>query len=514
MANKNKKPVVQEKEPAFSEIQKKFKQNPGIYIGSVVILVLVTVTFIGGDFLSGGGFGGGGGDLTFGYYDRAPISYVPGNVFVQNLENITRTYQAQGIDISDFRISAQIWRQAFERAVTHTAVLQIMARSNYSVPERLVDREVARLPMFQEGGRFSPALYRQMSESTRLSLWRHEQEKLTMMMYFSDFAGLLVSGGEADFIARMSSPLKSFDMVSFRVDNYPDSEYLSYAMDNMNLFNSIHMSRITLGSGERDAARILASVRDGTITFEDAARNHSQDVFAERGGDMGSRMFYELDREILNPADRQAVYGLRRGEYSNVIMTTDGWAFFRVENELTPPDFEDEIVMDRVRSYVRNFQRGRMEDWAITRAREFIADVRESDFLNAARWSNLERRSFGPLPVNFGSVDFFTTLDSFTISGFSSQELRTLARNENFWRVLFSTQLLMPSEPLVHGNNVFVFYLTEETEADESSIEALKATYSAWWLDFITEQALQQYFLSSPKMEDRFWEVYFRSIMP
>ena len=60
--NDKKAPVVR-KAAGPSEDAKKFKQRPAIYIGSIFILVLVTVTFIGGDFITGGGFGRGGGDL-------------------------------------------------------------------------------------------------------------------------------------------------------------------------------------------------------------------------------------------------------------------------------------------------------------------------------------------------------------------------------------------------------------------------------------------------------------------
>ena len=56
---KKEKNVPTEKDSSSSEIIRKFKASPGLYIGSVVILILVVVTFLGGDLLSGGGFMGG-----------------------------------------------------------------------------------------------------------------------------------------------------------------------------------------------------------------------------------------------------------------------------------------------------------------------------------------------------------------------------------------------------------------------------------------------------------------------
>jgi len=513
MAKKDKKTAAQDK-PSFSEdVVKKFKQNPGIYIGSVVILVLVIVTFLGGDLLSGG-LGRDTPDFTFGEYDKIPIAWVPGNIFSDYHERISRNYQAQGIDPNDFRASAQIWRSAFEQMVVHTAVLQLVKKSNYAVPEKSVDRAVAQQPQFQDNGRFSPSLYNRMSEKARLALWQQTRDELAKMMFFDDFFAISVPKGEADFISRMASPLRSFEMVSFSVDEFPESEYLNFARENAELFNSIHLSKITVTASEREAKKILAAVRDGSTTFEDAARIQSQDIYADRGGDMGVRYLFDLESEIPNSKDRDIIVNLSRGELSDVIKIGDEWAFFRVEGSQITADFDDFMVMDRVRSYVRNFARGRMEDWGIEQARDFISDAQESGFDNAARWRNKEKRSFGPLPINYGGVDLFTSLESFQIPGFTMQDIQDMSRNESFWEVAFSAQLNVPSKPLVQGNNVLVFLPVEEIISEEDSMEYISMMYSSYWLNYITEQSLQKYFLDSEKMDDRFWDAYFRFVMP
>jgi len=509
---KNKKSPVQEKESFLGSIIKKFKQSPGIYIGSVIILILVIVTFLGGDLLSGGRFGAGSGDLTFGYYNKEPVTYIPGNFFSENYQNLLKYYQSQGVEVNDLWTAAQIWRMAYEGALTHTALMDIVKRSNYSVPDKVVDRAVGQLSRFQENGRFSQALYRQISESTRLSLWRQEQESLTKMMFYSDYFDILVSKGEAKFMANMASSPRTYEMVAFSVDDYPDSEYLSYARENALLFNSIHLSVITVTSNEREARRILASVNDGTVTFEDAARNQSQDSYKDSGGDMGARFFYELEREIPIAANRDKVYNLRPGEISDIVETVDGWSFFRIESGAVQPDFNDEIVMERVRSYIRNFQRGRMEDWAIARANMFISDARSMGFSEAAFTWTLERDSFGPIAMNFGNVDLFTSLESFTVNNINANDFSSLSRNENFWKTIASARLNAPSEPLVQGSSVLVFIPTEEIETDEEFIGNIETMYSSWWLRFVTEQLLQQYFVNSDKTDDRFWDTYFQYI--
>ena len=400
MAKKEKIAPV-EKESGTSEIIRKFKASPGLYIGSVVVLVLVVVTFVGGDLLSGGGFGRGSStEMTFGNYDKVPITWIPGNYFSQQYEQIMRYYR-NSIDVNDFQYGVSIWRQAYERAAVHTAILQEMKRSNFTVPVKTVDKQVAKLPQFQENGRFSTALYRSLSESERLILWRQVQDEIIKNQYFSDLFNLQTSSGEAEFFGNMSAVKRSFDVVYFSVDDYPSSEYMAFARENPDLFRSIHLSRLSVSSSEREAARILDSIKNGTSTFEDAARSQSTDGYADRGGDMGIRYAYELNSEITNTADREAIFRLRRGELSDVFNLNGLWVFFRVEDELKNADFEDYTVSDKIRSYVGSYERGRMEDWAIAQARDFITETEFLGFEDAAFMLGRETGSFGPLPINY-----------------------------------------------------------------------------------------------------------------
>ena len=514
MAKKDKNAPVQNKESAMSEIYKKFKQNPALYIGSVFILLLVTVTFIGGDFLSGGGMGGRGGDLTFGYYDKVPISWVPGNMFAQNQEQAVRYYQSMGYDLSNFTIAAQIWRQSYDMTISHIAILQMMKRSNFSMPEKTVDSEVARLPQFLVNGIFSSALYNQLSESAQAALWRQVQDELIKMTFFNDlFYGMLVPSAEAEFIGNMASMMRRFEMVSFSIDEFPESDYLDYAYENAGLFGTIHLSMISVSSSEREARRILDSIINGSTTFEDAARAHSVDNYSDRGGDVGSRHYYDLDWEIPSPVDRDRIFRLGRGEISEIFRINDRWVFFRVEEELKHADFNDASVMDRVRSHMRNYNRGRMEDLAIIRAREFIAEAQVSGFEDAVRWRNMSKVEFGPLPINHGSVDLFTSLESFSLPGFSEYDLEFMANNENFWRTAFSTQLNTLSEPLVQGNYVLILVPVEQINERSHAVDSA-SMYSSYWLNLISEQSLHYYFRTNERMDDRFWDTYFTYFIP
>jgi len=505
MAKKDKKSLTKNKESSNSETGRKPRANSGLYIGSILILVLIIITFVFSDFFSSGRATGAE-EWTFGYYDKIPISYKPGNLFGQYVSQLYRYYQ-ESMDTSELQVEARIWQQAFETAAIHTAVLNEVKNSNYTASERAIDRQIAVLPQYQVNGRFSSTLYNQAKKSDRDSQWRQIQEELIKAQYYNDIESLITSEEEAKFIGTMSSKARKFDMVFFKVDDFPNAEYLTYARKNPDLFSTIRLSRITITAGEKEAGRVLASVKEGTSTFEDAAKTQSQDSYADKGGDMGLRHVYELDDEISSKESRDKIINLGAGELSDIIQIDGKWAFFRIDDGLKSANFEDDAVMEKVRVYVRNHDRGIMEDWAVEQAKEFITEAEISGFNNSVYGRGKDKRSFGPLPVNYGSLDLFTTLESFSVP-----ELYGASTNENFWKTAFSTKLNTLSQPIVQGNNVLVFFPTEETEADESSVERIASTYTGYWLSNMTRQSIQQFFLNSPKMDNRFWDAFFKFI--
>jgi hypothetical protein len=499
MASENKIP-----EKTESEMLRRFKSNPFIFIGTFVVLVIVVVAFVLVPAIVPNYGGGSMGDLTFGYYDKIPISYVPGNYFAQYYAIESNNRQGNNGDYSS--ADYQAWRKSFEAAAIHTAILQEMKKAGYKAPTKVVDREVAKL--FHENGRFSAALYKQVDDNRKLSLWRQMQENITKNHFSSDATGLLRPAAEANFIGSMAVQERAFDMVAFPIDAYPDAEYEAYAAEHSDLFRSVRLSSITVSASKREAERILASIMNRETTFEDAARAYSADTYADRGGDMGIKMAHELVFDIPDEAEREKAIALARDEYSSIIVTPKGWSIFRGEEAVHEADLSDAVTLEKIRSYMRNFERGRMEDWATRQADAFIALVGDVGFEEALYMQRLERRSFGPVPINYGNYELFTALPVQTVN-----ELAGSASNEFFWRTAFSTPVGTFSRPIVQGGNVLLLYPTDETEAEESGIESITSTYSTYWMDYINEQSIRQYFFSSSMMQDNFFDVYLRYFM-
>jgi hypothetical protein len=506
MASKGRTPSNQSDHSARDEFIRRFKANPFIFIGTIVVLVIVIIAFVLVPAIVPGTEAGV--DLTFGYYDKVPIAYVRGNYLAQVQSNYAQ-YMQSAISGNIQGLSQQIWRTAFDETVIHTAMLQEMKRAGYEAPPGLVDEEVARIPDFQENGRFSAARYRRLDRTTQLSIWKDVRDSMITSRYSADLTGIRQSSREAPFISAMASTERSFDMAVFPLSSYPASEIAAFARDNAALFTSLRLSKITLNSSEREIRQILASVQDGSQNFEEAARTHSQDAYAESGGDIGSLMAYELAREIPDGGEREAVLALTKGSLSPIVKAPSGWAFYRAEEDPLSADLEDSATVEKVRSYLIEFERGRMDDWLIAEAEGFISLVQERGFDAALDEKALSKRNFGPVPMNYGDSMLFKSLSSASVS-----ELSPAVNNENFWRVAFSTPLKSPSSPLIIGDNALVLFPLEESAAEESALESIGSSYSSYWLNNNMNQSIRTGFLQSKKLEDNFYETYSRYFQP
>ena len=502
MASKNKKLPEKRDDSAKSEIMHRFKTQPLLFIGTVVVLVIVIVAFVFVPAIVPEA--GRSEDLIFGYYNRVPIKYVPNNYFSQIQQSLSQNYMPSADDPNYMYSFLQIWRQAFDETVIYMGIQDEMKSAGYIVPEDVVDRQVAELPYFQENGRFSPTKYRAMDSTTRMSLWRQVQENIAVQTYLSDMNSLKINSNEASFIASMASPRRSFDVAIFPFNSYPESEVISYTQANPELVRVTRLSRISITSSERDARRVLDTVRSGVTTFEEAARSSSQDWAADRGGDLGMLLAFELDYEIRDVQDRERVVNLARGGLSDVIVTTFGWSFYRVEESSQPVDVSDVTQMERIRNYIMWSLRGRVEDWLIAEAERFTAMAREIGFSEAAAANNINISSFGPIPLNYGDSVLFGSISSAGVP-----ELTGAGQNQFFWRAAFSTPLNSIAAPLVVGDDVIVLLPLEEIAVEESEIELIESYYS-YWVSSSTENSYRAYFLGNEKLDDRFQDMFWK----
>ncbi len=440
------------------------QRSPFVMIGTIVILVIVVIAFVFAPLIEAAVGSSSELNFTFGSYDGEDITLANGNYFANQISVIQQNYSRE--QMSDIFAIMQIYRQAFDNTVIHTAKMKEMEKAGFVLPNSMVDKAIISLPNFQQDGVFSATAYNATPSDRRMIISNSIKEQITSGTYDRVMGNLRISANERKFIDAMNNSVRSFEMASLPISAYPAGEVRSFAENNPDLFKQIHLSVITLNSSQRDANNLLESIKKGTSSFEDAARNRSNDAYAGTGGDMGIKIAYELNAEI--PLEyQQSIFSLANGELSSVIQVPNGWAFYRMEESAQSLDLNNADNLARVRSYITGYERGRMDDWLIERADAFIAAAdrdRFSETAAALAYEGFKTNTFGPLPLNYGNSEVFAKISESGIT-----ELSYAANDINFWTHAFKTPINTISEPMIVGDNVIILRPTSETIGTENA---------------------------------------------
>jgi hypothetical protein len=499
-----------EQETGAEELFRRLKSNPPLFIGTVLVLVIVIVAFVFVPALPDFGTGGTGNDYVFGYYGDTPITYLQDNYFGRNLNRLSRMYgfspeSDYSRDLDTGRIANMIWQETFYMTLAHEAVLDEMKNASYKAPTVQVDREMTKLAEFLDNGRFSITKYRSYSRNALLSMWKITEEEYTEQQYKNAYNGLLVASGEEKLIEDMSSPERTFRMALFPRASYPDAEVAAYGASNPAPFRMVLLSKIVIGSSEREARQILDSILGGRTNFEDAARTQSIDAASkDQGGDMGVRMAWDIYSMIPDESERTAVLSLKSGEYSQIVKDPNGWAFYRAEADPYSADLSQSGNLEKVRSYMSAQAGGVMEEWLVERAEEFISLSREAGFEQAAAETGIEVKQFGPINLNYGNLQIFNTLDS------SDTALAQAVPNENFWRTAFTIPVSTPSAPFTLGTDVVVLETVEETAKTDEDKGFMSELYANFRQYNMNEIDIRTAVTGSKKTRDDFFLTYLR----
>ncbi|MDR0527955.1 MAG: peptidylprolyl isomerase [Spirochaetaceae bacterium] len=497
-----------------SEIAKKFKQNPLVFIGTVLVLILVIVTFVfwgAGDWILPRSGMLSDDELTFAYYNNIPVELSPGSFFSEQ-----RKYYIDQMRGNE-RYATE---RAFNSAVTRTAILDIMKHAGYEPPKPLVDKKVAALPRYQEDGKFSLLRWRSEPQSARIEIQKYMHDDIITSRYYGDLAArdadngrysysVLVSSKEADFIGSMAKIQRSFKLALFPYSSFPEEELLAFVKRNETLFKNVHISQISMsGLNEpAEAQKVLDSIKNGSTTFEDAAKAHSDDSFKQNGGEAGVRLSFELRTLIPNEDDRNAVIALKAGELSAPVKLSSGWGIFRAEAAVTDAAFNEQATLDKIRRYMSENERGVIEDWLIKRAREFSAQAKD-DWDAAALSFGVESKQFGPVPLNYGDTTLFARVRDFS-SGIP--QLSSAGTSEIFWNNAFSTPVNGISEPFVISSgdeNVAILQPVEENIENEEAVKNTTNLYKGTFIENEIFNSIEDAIMHSKKFVNNFDEKY------
>jgi parvulin-like peptidyl-prolyl isomerase len=487
-------------------VEKKRERHPLIYGFSVVILVVIVVTFIGTPAVRNR-FGGGG-KIVFGYYKGTPVTYYPGNYLSERKDILAEQVRQSGQQ-EDLEVQAyQVWRTAFDQAVAHTAILMTAEASGAWVSEDRVDKALIASGPWTSGGVFNEDRYRATPNAEKFAYRKLFREQLIDEQFQRDlFLNARISRKETDFFKAMVGEQRRFSFVSFRFAAYPDEELAAYGEKNKDKFRRVKLSQILIKSSESEAQEIRKKLEDRSASFEELARAHSKDVYAEKGGDAGWRYFYDLEADFEVKEPLEGVMALEEGALSPVLKNRFGWVIYRCDSPSLQPDFASPDILQVVRSYMMRYEKGLVEDYFTKKAEAFVARTRDVGFLGASLSQNLEIFETEFFPLNYQGYYFLAPVKA---KG-DNVNLSAAGYSENFFQKAFALAPGAVSGPVLLDDQVVVLRLDEVRQAPQQELERMDQFYA-----YFAQQALQmdiQNILLKPEyIKDDFDQVFYTYI--
>ncbi len=433
---------------------------------SVISIVIIGLVLIGLVIGLGSPQGGGGlGAVVFGYYDGHPITWKQGNYFSRKIEEAKQYHK----DVP-YQIIAEFLLPYMRY---HTAALVEAERNGIFVSDQEVENYIKGM---------GPETLRSYNRqpTARYEMFSLFKEEMIEQKFTAALVRYTSNQALDDFAATMGADEKSFRFVEWRYENYPIQEISRFADENKALFRSIKLSRITAKS-ENDAKAAYDKIVSGESTFVDQLKAVSK-IEDESKAALDWQSFHSLERALGSKETAEKIFSLRQGEISEVVKLGSEWLIYRCDQEAKPADLSSEPVILEVKSYILETQKGRVETYFETKAKEFLAGAAGKDLTGAAAAAGLTAGTTGFFPLNYGpgkgsTLPFLKTIPApvGNAPGFESAQY-----SRQFFTKGFSLKKGAVSQPILLEDKVVVCELIDERQADAAELAKVKSNFTAF----------------------------------
>ena len=468
-------------------------------IGAVIILLFSAFVFIAVPVFSGGTKQE---TPVLGKYNGKEVRYEQGSDFNNIASNYYEYFKQQGYEINENDMS-YIYSMAFNETVRTMAYLDFVEESNYTVPVSKVNRTMMQY-FLDDKGKYSSKMYQDAPKSRVEELRSNIEKQYTFQRFYEDNFGSQttkigkyplyeekVSDEEIKFIQNMNNGQRSFNMASFNMNEYPETEKVAYGKANAEKFIKYDLSVITIREKSK-AEKIAKSIKNGEISFDDALSENSTFSYTSESGKMNSKLQYQRTKIIKDEKDMNAVAALEVGGISEPVITAiDEYAIFRADGEPVQPDFSDSQTINTVYNYISAYEYSHIENYFTETAKAFISVAEKKGFNAACSQYNVKKETISAFPLNYGNASILNSMDT------SSAALSGAPRNENFLKTAFNLKEKQISEPIVLNRNIVVLELTS---IKDKAAEAISSEKIADTIADYDQSSSSRMILSSKKL--------------
>ena len=483
--------------------KKKISAKQVGWVFGVVVLILISFGFI----LPATGFTTlKDTSIVFGRYNGKKIELKNGNFFSYQLQNIANYYAQQNGGVIPNSYYFQIYYTAFQNAVVYEALNEMADKAGVKASsEAIADGIVSSGYWNNSDGEFDTERYDAASKSDKDFIRSYVAMSLPFQSVEYDIANVKVSDAETEFIETINGNTRSFEYIVIDQNAYGNEEAITYATNNPEPFVEIGLSTLSY-STEAEANDTLAKLKDGSMTFEEAAAS-SVDAYAANNGKVGAVFKHELDGTLTGiDGASDTVFSTAVGDYAGPYATATGYTIFKVDSEPAVADFTTDNSLMHIKEYIADNENQIMTTYLAGVANDVYA-IAQNDFDEAADKYNLEVVSVSNVAENPGSSQFIA---SFNYSDYTGL-LANAAADTEFENKLFSAEDGSVLEPILSGTSYIVVRPTASngTNYIANYVSAMYSSYAGQ----LALSDMQNSILTSDKLKNDFYTVYLEKIM-
>ncbi|UTC74485.1 peptidyl-prolyl cis-trans isomerase [Treponema sp. OMZ 792] len=499
-------------------------------IGGIIVFVLGVIAFVVAPMVTDRASQG---FTVVGKWGNVRIDNGPSSPFVDQYHFLANYVERQKIEPEDAQMREFFWQQlsylAFRAAVVQVAMEDEVINAGYRVPQFRVNKDLINYYL-DENGVYSETRYRQTPETTRVTYRKEIEKYIKDNRYIEDLFGngnsygLKTSSNETDFIVDMAKKERSFKYVVFNLSLYPSSEIVKYGKEHSDLFTSYDLSLLSYPT-EEEAKKMLASLKSGEVSFEDAVILNATKTLTDESGKITSNYRTDINRYFPDNEHLKAVLALKPSDLSPVVSMQNGmFGIVRCNAEPSLPDFESESLISNIRNYMNRNEKGMLEDYVLQTANKFAENAKALGLEKAAedfKETTLTVETSNLFGINYGNASSLPPLPAQGV-------FAALSKNEAFFKKAFALKSGEISEPILAGSEVAILTLAEEKEIDSYTMDRTKTDYQnqagAWFPYYhiaaimsmqgmnyplpIAHKTFMDYIFTNAKFQDNFGNLF------
>lgn len=486
--------------------ESKTKQKPRITIGW--ILGMAVLLIIGASFVIGPTLGAmlgkrSQGNLVFGTYGKEEIRYAYNNYFFDQVQHYADQYKGSQSDPT--QTLYQIWKSAYDATVIHTAAGQLATQAGIRVNADVLNRAIIDSGAYHKDGTFDVDTYRKATTERKSAIESSIRRDLPYRMVMTDVGTVLASDAEREYVGAMASKVRDFSYLLFDSSLYPDREAVAYALENRRLFETIGLSIISLGSLE-DAEEVASSLQSGLYTFEEAAREHSLDMYAQADGRVGKVPYFAVTPNFRYAEEAVALLEADSGAIVGPFETNGGWAIYQVTEPANEMDLADENSLDLVKAYIGSNEEELMDSYLSNLVTEVAEYASEAGLEEAALAYDLDLVEVMPTGYNVGNSSFLNNFSYTDPTGMLASYATAEVQAE-----LFTSAEHTLLEPMKTGGAYLLI------EVGEDSTDEGMGSYTMMFYDYLagsqSQENLARTLYASDLHEDNFMPTFLRVVL-